>query len=535
MNKYIRFICILLAFAVGFTSCDDEDNNTQTEILTAAFATSVLKTMENVTPLMVPVVLNRPAVSDVQVTAAVKSEEGAKEGEHYRFQSKVITIPQGTTIGYFNVDIMDDREINPDRSFVAEIVSVKGAAILAEGEICKVVIQSDEGYPVLEFQETQLTALEENPHFEVPVVLSKPYAEDVTFKIQVKDGGTALPGEHFLLDTDKDYVIPAGDTLVNIGLTIIDDDLVNDDRAMELRIIEATNAEISQIFQETKITIVNDDRDAYVSFVRTTAEGFESDDFIWIPVKVEGIYKRPITVTLSTEDETAIEGTDYHLENNTLYFDEGKMADSVKLFFHDNDEINKDKTFKIYLSQIENALKADKDTIMSVTIINDDINKVHLYDDLMGSWTITQSRNDVAKSATMEIYAGDTPEEEDNNYQKILVCKVPKYREGKDVMWKMSFDPATGEMKVITGEMAMKETVSFAAPLGVSNIILLPGTSGHYGFDPNPVSITSNKNFTELIVDPQVVLYGMIKTVATGKVNSNHYFALENVVMKKNK
>ena len=503
MNKYIRFICILLAFAVGFTSCDDEDNNTQTETLTAAFATSVLKTMENVTPLMVPVVLNRPAVSDVQVTAAVKSEEGAKEGEHYRFQNKVITIPQGTTIGYFNVDIMDDREINPDRSFVAEIVSVKGAVILAEGEICKVVIQSDEGYPVLEFQETQLTALEENPHFEVPVVLSKPYAEDVTFKIQVKDGGTALPGEHFLLDTDKDYVIPAGDTLVNIGLTIIDDDLVNDDRAMELRIIEATNAEISQIFQETKITIVNDDRDAYVSFVRTTAEGFESDDFIWIPVKVEGIYKRPITVTLSTEDETAIEGTDYHLENNTLYFDEGKMADSVKLFFHDKDEINKDKTFKIYQSQIENALKADKDTIMSVTIINDDINKVTLYDDLMGEWTLLiPDGANVPKSCTVTVSGGDTPAEEDANYRKYLVVSCEKFGESsRPAKWRLSFDAETGALAVVLGEVITKN-VPFDK--GSRDIKWDRGSATAI----DPVDIFPSKDYKKLVYDPAVEIRG---------------------------
>lgn len=533
MNKYIRFICVLLAFSLGFSACDDDDDNSQTDTLTTAFATSVLKTMENVTPLMIPVTLNAKASRDIEITVAVKSEEGAKEGVHYRFQNKVITIPQGSAIGYFYVDVTDDREINPDRVFTVEIVQVKGATLATHGVTCKVMIQSDEGYPDLGFQNTQISAQEETPVLKVPVILSKPYSAPVTFKVKIKEGGLAVAGEHFLLDTEKEYTIAAGDTLLNLDVTVVDDDFVNENRTFELQLAESANSQISQVYQECKVTIFNDDRDAYVSFIRKSAEAFESDGFIWIPVKVSGIYKLPVTVTLRIEDGTAAGGTDCSLENNVLVFENGKMEDSVKLMIYDNEIINTDRDLKLYVSQVEGALRAEKDSIMNVTILNDDVNYVSLYDDLMGSWTIKQSRNDVAKSATMEIYGGDTPDEEDANYQKFLICKIPGYREGKDVKMRLSFDAVTHELKVVTGEteIAMPGPLGFAGDLGNARILLY----GNYGVESKLVSITVNKNFRELTCDPAVVLYGMIQTIATGKVNAAHYFALENVVMTKNK
>lgn len=535
MNKYITYLLILCSLAFGLMGCEDDDTTPDTGTATIAFATSVLKTMENVTPLQIPVTLNTPAKQDIQVTVAIKSEEGAKENIHYQFQSKVITIAKGASIGYFFVNLTDDRDINPDRIFTVELMQATRVAIAAEGYTCRIVIQSDEGFPGIGFKNTLMSAPEEQDLFKVPVVLSKKYAEPVTFKVAVKEGGTALPDLHFHLDQEKIYTIPAGDTIVNIDLHIVDNDTVNENTVFELRIIEAQNASITEIYQECKVTIVNDERDAYVSFARTNTQAFESDGYIWIPIKISGVYKLPVKVTIAVEDGSAIQGRDYEVETHEITFENDKMLDSIRIKVIDNTITDIDKYFIVSIAEVKGALKAEKDQEMQATILNDDINLKTLYDNMMGSWTITQSRSDVDASTTMIISGGDTPDEEDTNYQKFLFCRIPKYRQGYDVTWKMSFDPATGEMKVITGNIAIKETIDFGGELGVTNIILLPGTSDYYGFDPNPVSITSNKNFTELIVDPQVVLYGMIKPVTAEKVSPNHYFALENVVMKKNK
>lgn len=536
MNKYIRFICVLLALSLGFSACDDDDDNSQADTLTTAFATSVLKTMENVTPLMIPVTLNAKASRDIEITVAVKSEEGAKEGVHYRFQGKVITIPQGSAIGYFYVDVTDDREINPDRVFTVEIVQVKGATLATHGVTCKVMIQSDEGYPDLGFQNTQISAQEETPVLKVPVILSKPYSAPVTFKVKIKEGGLAVAGEHFLLDTEKEYTIAAGDTLLNLDVTVVDDNFVNENRTFELQLAESANSQISQVYQECKVTIFNDDRDAYVSFIRKSAEAFESDGFIWIPVKVSGIYKLPVTVTLRMEDGTAVGGTDCSLENDVLVFENGKMEDSVKLMIHDNGIINKDRALKLYVSQIEGAKRAEKDSIMDVTILNDDINYVSLYDDMMGTWTLKQSNGDGSRpaySATMTISGGDTPDEEDANYGKYLICHVSNYV-WADMKFRIRFS-SNGDMEVLCGETIMTYS-GFGGDLS--------GKVCHMKFfdieadsKADPIKIISNKNFTRLEWTK-----GVIAIVFTVDPNGGPdvrtaftHFGMKDVVMIKNK
>lgn len=55
---------------------------------------------------------------------------------------------------------------------------------------------------------------------------------------------------------DQVYTIPAGDTLLCVQVQIVDNDTVNDDIAFTLWMTEVTNAVISEVYQESKVTIV---------------------------------------------------------------------------------------------------------------------------------------------------------------------------------------------------------------------------------------------------------------------------------------
>lgn len=535
MNKYIGYLLTLCVLAFGLTGCDDDDATAIAGMPTVAFATSVLKTMENVTPLQIPFTLNHPAPYDIKVTVAVKSEEGAKENIHYKFQSKEVNIAKGSAIGYFFVDLTDDRDINPDRIFTIELMQATGAILAEEGYTCRIVIQSDEGFPGIGFKNTLMSAPEEQEVFELPVVLSKPYTEPVSFKVNVKDGGTALPDVHFTIDEEKVYTIPAGDTLTNVEVRIIDNDTVNENAIFELRIVEAEQASITEIYQECKVTIVNDERNAYVSFLRSTTQAFESDGQIWIPIQITGVYKLPVTVTIALEDGSAVRGTDYEPEQFEITFENGKMLDSIPIRLIDNDITNVDKYFTASIAQVQGALIAEKGTEIKATILNDDINLKTLYDDLMGSWTITQTHGDGSRpaySATLTISGGNTPDEEDANYGKILVCHISNYV-WADVDFKIRLNAETGQMELICGETIMTYS-KFGGDL--------EGKTCHMKFfhindeqNADPINITHNKNFTELSWEKGVTAI-VFTEEESGDVRSTFsHFSMENVVMIKNK
>lgn len=532
MNKYIGYLLILCVLAFGLTGCDDDDATAVAGMPTVAFATSVLKTMENVTPLQIPFTLNHPAPYDIKVTVAVKSEEGAKENIHYKFQSKEVNIAKGSTIGYFFVDLTDDRDINPDRIFTIELMQATGAILAEEGYTCRIVIQSDEGFPGIGFRNTLMSAPEEQEVFELPVVLSKPYTEPVSFKVNVKDGGTALPDVHFTIDEEKVYTIPAGDTLTNVEVRIIDNDTVNENAIFELRIVEAEQASITEIYQECKVTIVNDERDAYVSFLRSTTQAFESDGQIWIPIQITGVYKLPVTVTIALEDGSAVRGTDYEPEKLEITFENGKMLDSIPIRLIDNDITNVDKYFTASIAQVQGALIAEKGTEIKATILNDDINLKTLYDDLMGSWTLHNSYkmtdNRIPETATLIITGGDTPDEEDANYLKRLQCRVDRFVWNKSFTFYLNFDANTGEITMQLLDICMTE--DFGGDLGKCNMRL------EYANDRarTTIAVTPNKNYTELRCDNSSLLEAILYNFETNERHNINHFALENLYMTRN-
>lgn len=535
MNKYIRFIWILCTLALGFTACDDDEgeaggDNTGTVV---AFATSTLKTMENATPLQIPVTLNNPGTQDVTVTLTIKSEEGAVENTHYVFHSKTITISAGNSIGYFFVDIVDDRDINPDRIFTVELTKAEGATVAENGKTCRVVIQSDEGYPALGFKNTLMSVDEDAGNIEIPVIISKPYTEDVTFKFLVKEGGSALNETHFIIDDQQEYTIPAGDTLVNIKAKIIDNDTLNQDVIFELRITEASNARISEIYQESKITIVNEEKEAYVSFDITSRDVLENEGYVWIPVRVDGIYKLPIKVTVETEDGTAISGQDYLLEENELLFTNNKMVDSIRIKILDNDVVNKNTKFTVLISEVEGALIAEKNTTMTVLIENDDVNLNTLYDDMLGNWTI---KCDLGEGS-MTLSAGDTPDQEEANYQKMFVCKTSAFCYGNTITFYIKFDKNTGEMEAsVPGEM-LGVSLGYGGDYGNCDLRLVLEKFEGQNYVPGTISVTHNDNFTQLVFDPELNIVGQLTRLADGQAFSTHdsNTTLKNVVITKNK
>lgn len=159
MNKFIGFL--ICCFFLGMTwGCDDDDKVKTDSLPAVSLGSKEFKTLENVTPFRIPVVLSVAAIQPVTVTGFVKSENGAKEGVDYSFVSREIVIPAGKSSGYFEVEITDYPEYRPDRIFDFEMVGAKGAK-LATPEMCRVIIMSNEGLPVFGFANTMESVSEE--------------------------------------------------------------------------------------------------------------------------------------------------------------------------------------------------------------------------------------------------------------------------------------------------------------------------------------------------------------------------------------
>lgn len=127
--KYIKLL-MLLAVVTFFGACssDDDSWNSAADV-TVSMKNPTMVIKENMGLTNVPIEVKGKTNGNVYVTLAVKEvgSNPAKEDVHYYITDKTISISD--SIGYVEVEPVDDDEINDDRTFEITIVEAKGAEI----------------------------------------------------------------------------------------------------------------------------------------------------------------------------------------------------------------------------------------------------------------------------------------------------------------------------------------------------------------------------------------------------------------------
>lgn len=502
MNKFIGFLLCCLFLGVNWACDDDEEVKNEGQV-TVSLGSKEFKTLENITPLRIPVALSAAAPQPVSVTGYIKSENNAKEGVDYTFVSKQLVIPQGKSSGFFEVEIKDYPEYMPDRTFEFEIVGVEGAK-LSELDVCRVIIMSNEGLPVLGFANTLATIGEEMQQLEIEVKTDRIWEEAVPFRVKIlPEKSNAVYGEHYRLDTAQVYAIAAGDTSIVIPVEIIDNIEINDAHSFEIEIYDNRNSVLSEVYRNMKVTILDDEEPVYVCFDKTSFGAVESEGPVWIPVRLKGTPRLPVKVVLEARGGTAVEGVDYEFPQKELTFAVGNKLDSVRIDFIDNDVNDLDRNLQIGFASVEGAMLASSDTLAHVSIMNDDFNFQQLYEDLMGQWTLLMPGGaNLPASVTVTVSGGDTPAEEDANYLKYLVVSCDNFGEGKyPAKWRLSYNAETGALAVVLGEVITKNVPFNGGP---RDIKWDRGSADAI----DPVDIFPSKDYKRLEYDPAVEIRG---------------------------
>ncbi|MEI3052441.1 MAG: hypothetical protein V8T35_03635 [Prevotella sp.] len=127
--KYIKLL-MLLAVVTFFGACssDDDSWNSAADV-TVSMKNPTMVIKENMGLTNVPIKVEGKTNGNVYVTLAVKEvgSNPAKEDVHYYITDKTISISD--SIGYVEVEPVDNDEINADRTFEITIVEAKGAKI----------------------------------------------------------------------------------------------------------------------------------------------------------------------------------------------------------------------------------------------------------------------------------------------------------------------------------------------------------------------------------------------------------------------
>lgn len=182
----------------------------------------------------------------------------------------------------------------------------------------------------VEFENTSMSFRENAGEVVIPVILSGFAKEDVRVSVEVytkntKDT-TAVEGVHFELP-QKTITIPAGESIGEIPMTIINDNTVNTNRNFRLQITAIEGAEGARISQITRVTIVNEDFWPVAQFSASRYSVTEHEDLLVIPLTALGIFYQPMDVRVKVTDGTAIRGTNYEVSPTEFHFEDSTRTE----------------------------------------------------------------------------------------------------------------------------------------------------------------------------------------------------------------
>lgn len=115
-----------------------------------------------------------------------------------------------------------------------------------------------------------------------------------------------------------------------------------------------------------------DDSDAYVAFTSASPKVGETDGSIQIPVMLvsKAGLSASVTIEVDTENSTAVEGTDFTIENRTLNFDKENPTQFITVNVTDNDIFTGNRVVKLKLGETSMKLGAAK--VCTLTIEDDE-------------------------------------------------------------------------------------------------------------------------------------------------------------------
>lgn len=147
MKNIFNIITMCCLMALMFVSCTD-DSTINTTNAVVGMGSSTFSVKENKGIFTVPVVVTGEQNGDIKVTVKVSSTDpSCVEDKQFMVTSKNLIIPQTKKSVNVEIKAIDDRIINPDRSFIITIDKVEGAAISETASATTVILRDNDDIP----------------------------------------------------------------------------------------------------------------------------------------------------------------------------------------------------------------------------------------------------------------------------------------------------------------------------------------------------------------------------------------------------
>ncbi len=225
--------------------------------------------------------------------------------------------------------------------------------------------------PKLFFTNAQTSTTENAGTVTIGVGLKFPSANATSVDIIIK-GGTATATNDYT-HTTQTITFPANTTATqSITINLVNDAIAESPESLVLGMNNFTNGSGAGSPAYDSITIVDDDV-PYITFASATANGYENNTSVNIPVNIQFPKSTATAVNIAVTGGTATLGTDFTFSNQTLTFPGSSSSPiQVPLTIINDAILEADETIIFTLSSATNGAMLGTSTF-TYTIKNDDI------------------------------------------------------------------------------------------------------------------------------------------------------------------
>lgn len=329
----------------------------------ANFTSNYLQVSESVGTISVGISLEYPAITPVSIPMIFSGT--AIEGVNFTAPG-LIYIPVGEQSANYVITLIDDIDVNPDRTLEISFGEFTGVTA-GTNTLVRFSIVDNDDLPTVYFTSGGQTLPESTGLGSVNIALSKTYALDVTIPVIVS--GTAQnPDDHDL--TLQSVVIPSGSIEGSIPFSVINDSLDEDDETIILTIGNPVNANLG--VPSTQInTIQDDDPLPTIQFQALSQSVSEAAGNVKIVVLLSNMSGRAITVPY-TVSGTALTPSDHSLSSGNLVVPSGSVSSEISFAVVNDNAFENNETVIVTLGSPVNASLGSK-SVHTVTIQNNDV------------------------------------------------------------------------------------------------------------------------------------------------------------------
>lgn len=315
---------------------------------------TLLPVLENAGSVNIQATLSHSTTTPVTVDYVVANGGTATDSTDYSVTPGTLSFPANTTVASFALAVTDDSKDEADETVILQLTNQTPPTITlgTPGYTTTLTILDNDLPPGVKFSSATDTADEAAGVKTVTVELTGESGLPVSV-VYATSNISATAGEDYNAASDT-VIFNPGETSKTIEVTVIDDNLDEEDEPFDVALLDATNATLAVPFN-TAVSISDDDAEPSISFATTSFAKVESGGTAVVTVNLSTASGRRVVVDYTATSGTASEGQDFDVTQGQLIFAPGETSQSFEVPLFDDSAAEGNETVNLVLNNAAGA------------------------------------------------------------------------------------------------------------------------------------------------------------------------------------